>query len=49
MVQASQESGTPVCLVRQLALIGDSYEDKLENFVAFVKLGCIIILLRRYL
>ena len=25
------------------------YEHKLENFVAFVKLGCIIILLRRYL
>ena len=25
------------------------YEHKLENFVAFVKLGCIMILLRRYL
>ena len=25
------------------------YEHRLENFVAFVKLGCIIILLRKYL
>ena len=25
------------------------YEHKIENFVAFVKLGCIIILLRKYL
>ena len=25
------------------------YEHKIENFLAFVKLGCIIILLRKYL